>query len=317
MATWNRKFVFVLFFLLLISCGGADSESETTTAEPATSPLPTETPAPTAMVGPTVLSTVVETDVTGETVPTLDFSGLVETAHGPMYIQCSGQGEGPVVILEAGLGNNATTWRLVEREVEAFGRVCSYNRLIGPGPDGEDRTAKLAAEELHMLLETAEIPGPYILVGHSYGGFIIRLYTDLYPDEVVGLVFVDSSHEEQRQRMNDVMTPEEQEENGKRNRPNVNGVDFVASGLQVGETGGFGDRPVLVLTRGEWQTGLSFITAETEERMYQEWIAMHSELAALSTVSEQWFALESGHNVHLDEPELVVEGIRWVLEMIE
>jgi pimeloyl-ACP methyl ester carboxylesterase len=112
-------------------------------------------------------------------------------------------GEGsPTVILEAGAGSPSIGWYLVQREVGGFTRVCSYDR---PGFGWSDPpTSPLSREQvatlLHQLLKTANVPEPYILVGHSAGGEYIRAYARQYPSEVLGMVFVDSSHESQTLR---------------------------------------------------------------------------------------------------------------------
>src|SRR5690606_20934149 len=102
---------------------------------------------------------------------------------------------GPTVILETGSGSFSSAWGWVQPEVAKFARVVSYDRVgLGwsePGP--QPRDAHQIARELHTALHNAGIEGPYILVGHSYGGHIIRVFTGMYSDEVAGLVFVDSS----------------------------------------------------------------------------------------------------------------------------
>ena len=106
---------------------------------------------------------------------------------------------GPTVVLEAGLGSSCLDWCKVQPEVAKFARAVSYDRAgsgwsdAGPAP----RTSKQIALELHTLLTRADIPGPYILVAHSFGGLNIRLFADMYPQEVAGMVFVDTSHEDQ------------------------------------------------------------------------------------------------------------------------
>lgn len=109
---------------------------------------------------------------------------------------------GPTVVLEAGGSSPALLWYLVQKEVAIFARVCSYDRA-GFGwsdPVSKPLTANDAAEDLHKLLKTANVPGPYILVGHSIGGVYIRAFTHHYPAEVAGMVLVDSSHESQNLR---------------------------------------------------------------------------------------------------------------------
>jgi pimeloyl-ACP methyl ester carboxylesterase len=115
-----------------------------------------------------------------------------------LHINCVGQGS-PTVILEARNLGMSADWVRVQQEVSDTTRVCAYDRAgLGwsePGP--EPRDAKQISGELHALLANAGIEGPYVLVGHSYGGLYARMYAARYPNEVAGVVLVDSSHPEQ------------------------------------------------------------------------------------------------------------------------
>jgi pimeloyl-ACP methyl ester carboxylesterase len=113
-----------------------------------------------------------------------------------LNIFCTGQG-GPTVVFESGSGSPGFGWISVQREVSKFTKACWYDRAgygwSDPGPYPRDSVA--ISHDLHRLLRTAGIAGPYVLVGHSLGGFHIRVYNGLYPAEVVGAVLVDSSYE--------------------------------------------------------------------------------------------------------------------------
>jgi pimeloyl-ACP methyl ester carboxylesterase len=103
----------------------------------------------------------------------------------------------PTVILEAGAGGFSVDWSLVQPEVARFARVCSYDRAglgwseLGPHP----RTLRQVVWELHTLLKKAGLRPPFVLVGHSYGGILVRLYAFTYPEEVAGIVLLESGHE--------------------------------------------------------------------------------------------------------------------------
>jgi len=103
------------------------------------------------------------------------------------------------VILEQGLGGISSAWALVQPEVAKVTRVCSYDRAGMGWSDSspEPRDAQHIAQELHTLLRNANIPGPYVLVGWSFGGLYVREYAGQYGDGVVGLVLLDSSHPDQ------------------------------------------------------------------------------------------------------------------------
>jgi pimeloyl-ACP methyl ester carboxylesterase len=116
-----------------------------------------------------------------------------------LNIYCSGQGS-PVVIFESGQGDDFSAWGLVQPIVEAKTKTCAYDRagLGYSDPINRPNTAANFSDDLHRLLVAAAIKPPYILVGQSLGGMYVRLYADLHPSEVVGLVLVDPSNEEQR-----------------------------------------------------------------------------------------------------------------------
>ena len=106
---------------------------------------------------------------------------------------------GPPIILDAGLGDCSLTWSLVQPELARFGCVYSYDRAGLGWSDSSptSRTSTQIIRELRALISTAGIEKPYILVGHSFGGLNALLLASLYPEEVAGMVLVDSAHEEQ------------------------------------------------------------------------------------------------------------------------
>jgi pimeloyl-ACP methyl ester carboxylesterase len=118
---------------------------------------------------------------------------LVDLGTHRLHLFESGNGGRPTVILEAGLMSTVLSWSELQHELSRTFRVVSYDRAgmgwsdIGPMP----RTATRIVEELHLLLERAAIPGPYILVGHSFGGLTMPLFAARFPEEVVGMVLVD------------------------------------------------------------------------------------------------------------------------------
>ncbi len=111
--------------------------------------------------------------------------------------------EGPTVVLDAGLGCISADWGLVQPEIAKFTRVVTYDRAgmgwsdKGPLP----RTSEQIVLELHTLLHIAKVPGPYIIVGHSFGGANMQLFAATFPEEVLGVILVDSCHEAQERRL--------------------------------------------------------------------------------------------------------------------
>ncbi len=120
---------------------------------------------------------------------------FVRVNGGRMHIHVTGEGT-PTVVFESGMGASCLSWTLVRPQVAQFARAVSYDRA-GHGwsdPVREPRTARQIAQELHTLLEASGTPGPYVLVGHSFGGYVNRAFAHLYRNEVVGMVLVDSVH---------------------------------------------------------------------------------------------------------------------------
>jgi pimeloyl-ACP methyl ester carboxylesterase len=103
------------------------------------------------------------------------------------------------VFLESGIAGYSSDWAWVQNELAASTQVVAYDRAgLGwsdPAPEPQD--ARQSAMDLHAALQTAQIQGPYVVVGHSYGGLVVRAFTDLYPGEVVGMALVDASHPDQ------------------------------------------------------------------------------------------------------------------------
>src|SRR5918997_3729475 len=123
---------------------------------------------------------------------------MVDVGGYSLHINCVGQGS-PTVVLDGGSGEMSADWVWVQREVSDTTRVCAYDRAgmgwseMGPQP----RDAERISGELHALLMGGGIEGPYVLVGHSFGGLYMQTYAARYPDDVAGVVLVDSSSPKQ------------------------------------------------------------------------------------------------------------------------
>jgi pimeloyl-ACP methyl ester carboxylesterase len=123
---------------------------------------------------------------------------LVDVGALRLHLHCAGSGT-PAVVFDAAIGATSVSWTLVQPEVARVTRACTYDRAglgwseAGPMP----RTAGRVAGELHALLQSANVPPPYILVGHSFGGLVIRIFAARHPQLVAGLVLVDPAHPEE------------------------------------------------------------------------------------------------------------------------
>ncbi len=155
-----------------------------------------------------------------------DFAGMVDIGGRRLYLACKGSGS-PTVILEAGAGSNGDVWSIVEPQgagktsvfdgVAKFTRVCAYHRpgtVSGDQPDQRSRSdpapmprsAGDVLADLRALLAAAGVRPPYVMVGHSFGGLVARLFASTVPDDVVGLVLVDAAHEEWWEKLKALMT---------------------------------------------------------------------------------------------------------------
>jgi pimeloyl-ACP methyl ester carboxylesterase len=123
---------------------------------------------------------------------------LIDVGGYRLMLNCSGVGS-PTVILEAGFGDLSVEWRAVQPQIAQFSRVCSYDRAGygGSDPGPMPRTSLQIARELQTLLKNAGETPPYVLVGSSFGGYNVRMFNGLYPDEVAGIVLADATQEDQ------------------------------------------------------------------------------------------------------------------------
>jgi pimeloyl-ACP methyl ester carboxylesterase len=264
-----------------------------------------------------------------------------------MHIYCTGQGS-PAVILDSGLGDSYLSWRKVQPEIAKFTRVCSYDRAGLGYSDSSPRarTSQVVAEELGGLLQSAGVAPPYVLVGHSIGGFDVRLFTNLYRNEVTGMVLVDSSHPEQQKRLppelNDMDATWLREQeffeftmpfgiprllgfcgndaevraaecNFHSVREGVAELKAVSeSAAQAADTGLVGALPLVVLSRDP-NTPQPDLPEDLVKPTNDAWQKMQEELAHLSTHSTHVIAKNSGHYIQLDRPDLVIEAVRQVV----
>ena len=266
-----------------------------------------------------------------------------------MHIDCSGQGT-PPVILDSGLGDISTSWREVQPQVAGFTRVCSYDRagLGYSDPSERSRTSKDIAEELHMLLHNAGVAKPVVLVGHSSGGFNVRMFASLYPSEVAGMVLVDSSHPEQEGRLPPAMRAMdarflrqvELEEVAMRfgiprfcracdrfDYCHNDGADraaecnvhtlqegisewraFAESASQVTATGSLRDMPLIVLSHDPDKPEAD-LPPDLDKPVRDAFDKMQEELAHLSSRGSRIIAKNSGHYIQLERPDVVVEAV--------
>lgn len=264
---------------------------------------------------------------------------LIDVGGYRMHIACEGYGT-PTVLVDVGLGGNSLEWRFVVDEVRQFTRVCFYDRAgyghsdMGPRP----RTSSRISDELYLLTESLGLDRPFLLVGHSFGGFNMQLFARRYPYLVSGLVLVDSSHPEQVERFleppislntapsskwglvqfSDPPKPHEKLPAEIRERLFYQSIhwrtrrtlareylSFKDSARQIKQSQSLKATPLVVLTRGKrvWPN-------DKRGGLIEDlWLEMQSELAQQSKESAHIVAAESGHHVHIDQPGLVAYAI--------
>lgn len=270
---------------------------------------------------------------------------LVDVGGYRMHLDCRGEGS-PTVVMDAGLGGSSLDWSLVQADIAGTTRVCTYDRA-GMGwsdPSPLPRTPRHIADELHLLLTNAGVPGPYVLVAHSLAGKNVRMFASAHPDEVAGMVLVDA-----RSELVDALTPQAEVE--------AFGVTLGTQGTlysvarRIGVARAFGASlagvpllpPAIATEMALLMTQADAIDETTKEGLARSaddaalagatlgsmplvviaaavsmadipnWSTAQQELAALSTRGGLIVAEHSGHAVQLEEPGIVIDGIGQVL----
>jgi pimeloyl-ACP methyl ester carboxylesterase len=270
---------------------------------------------------------------------------LVDVGGYRLHINCTGA-DSPTVIIDAGLGDWSTTWGgYVQPEVAKTTRVCTYDRAgmgwseAGPLP----RDAAQFAKELHTLLKNADIPGPYVMVGHSLGGLEVRVFVHDYPSEVAGVVLIESMNPKQL-----TQSPAMQSQSESPSQPfsfqamvarfgvarllvKLPGIApnlppheeayyplyvrpeyFQATDNESQGMPAAGAQAAAVKTFGDLP--LIILTAKLNTIPgWQEW---QTELLQLSSNSQQLFADNSGHNVQAEEPDAAVAAIIQMVKQV-
>ena len=267
----------------------------------------------------------------------------VELPNGrSMYLTCRGHG-GPTVILVSGYHTAANVWSAhvpgsdrtpVLPGAGRFTRVCAYDRpgtlrnvglVSRSDPVPMPRTTRDAVAELHAMLKAADLPGPYVLVGHSLGGMIVRQYANTHPRQVAGLVLVDALNEKLAPLLGPdywaryvafqyVPVP------GFEDYRDSETFDFAASAHQLRRAARArplrSKLPVYVLSKGQSfgvpddALGFSTATLDLAWRKAQNW------LARLVPHTPHVIAADSGHDIHVNDPQLVIKAIRQVVKRV-
>ena len=277
-----------------------------------------------------------------------NFAGLVDIGGGrKIYLKCSGKGS-PTVVLVGGLRASADDWDIAEKSkptvfagVGKFTHVCAYDRPgtpVGEKPSRSDAvpqptTVKDAVADLHVLLSAAREAGPYVLVGHSYGGLIVRLYASTYPKEVSGLVLVDALSEGLQDAETREQWPIQRKliegdvHEGVALYPALERIDVDRSFTQIRAAPPLGSIPLAVLSADRpWGPQVppmiaagklaadipphfGYVTDVAQKKAQER-------LAKLVPNGKHITNTDSGHEIHKDQPHLVIDAIREVVEAV-
>lgn len=277
-----------------------------------------------------------------------DFAGLVAIGGGrKMYLECRGSGS-PTVVFVSGLKASAEDWNIAEKqaptvfaEVAKFTRVCAYDRPGTPvgekpsrsGPARQPTTAQDAASDLHALLNASKEPAPYVMVGHSYGGLVAELYARIYPQDVSGLVLVDALTE----GLQEAETPEQwatqrvlmegEIRESLALYPDLERIDPDRSFDQIRAAPQLRPIPLIVLSADQpWGPRVPSMIVEGKlpanvppdfgyvtdaaQKQAQE------KLAQLVPNAKHITNTNSGHEIHKEQPQLVINAIREVVDAV-
>jgi pimeloyl-ACP methyl ester carboxylesterase len=267
---------------------------------------------------------------------------MVDIGGYALHIYCLGPWDGPSVVFDAGLGGFSMDWLFVQHALAGEARVCAYDRAgygwSDPGPS--PRVTEQIAAELETLLERAGVAPPYVLVGHSFGGYNMEYFAATHPDATAGLVLVDASHPEQARRLPALPAQSPHAHQGtlitffdprsiyahfpeemwyvmgalmsSAKAMTTQQREFLNFEMSAGQVLGVGRLPpvpLVVVTRGRrvWpQTPLG-------DALERTWRELQAELASGTPGGRQMLAGNSGHLVHLDEPGVVAAAVRDVL----
>jgi pimeloyl-ACP methyl ester carboxylesterase len=247
--------------------------------------------------------------------PVLD--EMIDVGGYRLHINCAGVSAkgSPTVVMDAGGYDSSESWNKVQPEIAKFARVCVYDRA-GLGKSERRPSPSYPSQEvvkdLHTLLVNAHIAAPFVLVGHSFGGMNVRLYASQHPEEVVGMVLVDSVHEDEMDRWVAMLPLEAKQKMSDADKSLL--ARLAISEGQVRAARWHTDIPLVVLTHGIFNPGDYYgfpAMAAQGEKLRLE---MQDALARLSSRSKHIIAEKSGHYIQRDQPELVIDSVRQVVE---
>ncbi|PET71266.1 alpha/beta hydrolase [Bacillus sp. AFS001701] len=219
--------------------------------------------------------------------------------------------ENPTLVFDSGYAWTLNNWNPIRDEVSKFAKMFIYDRAgIGESEtDERPRHSKQIVENLRTLLQEANVKPPYVLIGHSFGGLNVRLYASTYPEEVAGVILLDSCHEDQNKKMAPLFSKEVYEDYMS-GFPYESSLEVFEESLeQIRAAKSFGNIPLIVVTGG-------LQPHHTLESM-NAWMSFQKELATLSTNSKHIIVEDAGHAIHINNPQAVINVIKDMLEIVK
>jgi pimeloyl-ACP methyl ester carboxylesterase len=237
-----------------------------------------------------------------------------------LFIECVGTGR-PTIVLEAGFGGTTDNWRDVQARLGRTARTCAYDRA-GLGNSVAIPGVHDAADEvgdLRRLLAAADVAAPYVIVGHSYGGLLARVFAYEHPSETAGVVLVDAVGRDQTRRQLAIWPRSEAPRLRRADAERVvDGVDIAAGEALDARIRTLGTMPLAVVSAGNHHADLSPLPARLARAEERLWTRMQDELARLTPNHVHVVALRSGHFVQrLDgQPDVVVTAVDAVVRAV-
>lgn len=229
----------------------------------------------------------------------------------------------PTVIFESGLGDDMTSWEPVIYDVEKIAKVFAYNRagFSGSSSATSNRNGNVIVNELRELLKAAKLLPPYIVVGHSLGGTYMELYAKKYPDEVSGVVLVDPYPAKYPERciienLDFCKPPSSIPYWASLILPAAIEGEIIGFGTtlsQVNAINDFPDVPLVVLSATTFEEP----NTDKQKRHNVVDVELKQELSTLSSNSKHIICDTCGHYIHEDDPDLVINAIKWIIKETE
>jgi pimeloyl-ACP methyl ester carboxylesterase len=278
----RKMVIIVVLAVLLASCSGADNN---------------ETPGP----------------ATAQAAATGNIDGSFDVGGHKLHLRCEGTGSpgSPTIVYLHGLGGDGSDIKSINTPLASQTRVCTYDRLnVGRSDRATGRhTGADSVRDLHALLDAAKVPGPYLLVGFSFGGLLAIMYAATYPDQVMGLVSLDGSLPTDDQ-VDQLIPKDEREQVMAEQDRNQELVDFYRTTDQA--------KPLVAKVPDVPVTYLAARPVELPPnwpvKRMQAFIRAKQVQFTKTVPNGRLVEVQSSHDIDLDQPELVIKEINRVLE---